>query len=331
MLKPVATLLALLLLACPAKAADNVVATVDGTNITRSELEKLIRPQLIELDNNRYQLMRGALESLIALQLLEKEAAAREISEGELEQIEITAKLTPPTDEEITQVYEASKAQLGEASLDDVRARIAEFITEQQARQHRTELVIELRKKFTTKVMLEIPRIDISDAGRASRGGGKDAPIQIIAFSDYECPYCRDAEDTLKQVLEKYGDKIRYVLRDYPLPFHAFARDAARAARCAGEQDKFWDYSDGLWGAEGLDKEQLADLADALKLDRDKFDACLDSDKYDTSVDEDLAAGTELGVSGTPAFFVNGRMLTGAQPFEMFVSLIDEELGIAAN
>ncbi len=330
----VAPLLALFLLAAPSQtvqAADETLATVDGTVIKRSELEKMIRPQLIEMENNRYQLMRSALETLIAQELLKKEAAARGISEGELEKAEVTSKLEPATDDEISKVFEANKAQLGGAAFEEVKPRIEEFLADQQARTLRTDLVIELRKKYATKVMLEVPRIKVSDAGRAARGGGKNAPIQIIAFSDYECPYCRLAEDTLEQVLEKYGDKIRYVLRDYPLPFHAKARDAARAARCAGDQGKFWDYSDALWKSEGLDKEQLDALADKLELDRKKFDGCLASDKHNAGVDEDLAAGAEVGVNGTPAFFVNGRMLSGAQPMENFVTLIDEELASSSN
>jgi len=325
------SLLAVLLLTTPAFAAKKVVATVDGTEITRDAVEKLVRPQLIELDNNRYQLLRSALENLIAIELLDKEAAARGITRGELESKEVTSKLTEPTEEEITQLYEASKSQLGGASLDDVRERIVEFLAQQQATKLRTDLVIELRKKYETKLMLEVPRIKVSAAGRESRGGGPDAPIQIIAFSDYECPYCRMAEATVEQVIEKYGDKLNYTLRDYPLPFHASARGAARAARCAGEQKKFCEYHDALWKAEGLAQEQLDALAAKLELDKAAFDACIASDKYNSTIDEDLAAGAEVGVNGTPAFFVNGRMLSGAQPLEAFSQLIDEELANKEN
>jgi protein-disulfide isomerase len=327
----VVALLASLLFAVPATAADDVVATVDGTEITRAAVEKLVRPQLNELENNRYQLLRGALENLIAVELLDKEAEARGISRGELEQAEVTSKLKPPTDEEVSQLFETNKAQLGDATLDDVRERIVEFLGQEQATTLRTDFVIALRDKYKTKLMLEVPRIEVSAAGRESRGGGATAPVQIIAFSDYECPYCRVAEVTLEQVLEKYGDKLNYVLRDYPLPFHAAARGAARAARCAGEQEKFWAYSDALWKSEGLVPEQLDELATNLGLDKEDFDACLASDKYNSTIDEDLAAGAELGVNGTPAFFVNGRMLSGAQPLEAFVQLIDEELEMKKN
>lgn len=327
----VAPLLALFIFVSPAFAADEIVATVDGTEITLEAVEKLVRPQLIELENNRYQLMRGALENLIAVELLDKEAAARGITRGELENIEVTSKLTEPTEEQISELYEASKSQLGGATLDDVRERIVEFLAQQQATKLRTDLVIELRKKYKTKLLLEVPRIDVSGAGRESRGGGPKAPIQIIAFSDYECPYCRMAEITVEEVLEKYGDKLNYTLRDYPLPFHAQARGAARAARCAGEQKKFWEYHDALWKADGLATEQLDALAAELELDKAAFDACVASDKFNDTIDEDLAAGAELGVNGTPAFFVNGRMLSGAQPLEAFSQLIDEELAREDN
>jgi protein-disulfide isomerase len=327
----VAPLLSLFLLASAASADTQVLATVDGTEIQRADVEKLIRPQLIELDNNRYQVMRGALENLIAAALLDKEAAARSITRAELEEKEVTSKLTSPSEEEVTELFEANKAQLGGATLEDVHDRIVDFLRQQQAAELRNTLVMSLRKKFKTTISLEVPRIEVSDAGRASRGGGPNAPIQIIAFSDYECPYCRLAEVTVEQVIDKYGDKLNYVLRDYPLPFHPAARGAARAARCAGEQKKFWEYHDALWKADGLGDEQLESLAAKLELDKAAFDTCLASDKYNSTIDEDLAAGAELGVNGTPAFFVNGRMMSGAQPLEAFVQLIDEELALKEN
>jgi len=315
-----------------AKAAGgDVVATVAGTEITRSELEKTVRAQLIELDNQRYQLLRGGLDQLIGQELLEKEAAARKVSVSDLLNTEVTAKMSEPTEEQVNEVYEANKAQLGGASLEDLRGRIVEFLGQQQGAQLQGELISSLREKYDTVVKLPVPRIDVSDGGREARGGGEDAPVTIIAFSDYECPYCKMAEGTVEQVREKYGDKLRYVHRDYPLPFHAHANLAAQAARCAGDQGKFWEYHDALWKSAGLEREKLDEIAATLELDKAKFDECLESAKHAASIEADLAAGAEVGVNGTPAFFVNGRMLSGAQPLEAFTVVIDEEISSATN
>jgi protein-disulfide isomerase len=317
--------------ASAASDGGEVVATVAGTDITRSELEATVRAQLIELDNQRYQLLRGGLDQLIGQQLLQKEAEARGVSLGELMNAEVTSKLSEPTEEEINQVYEANKAQLGDATLEDLKPRIVEFLSQQQSAQLHGQLIASLRDKYETVVNLPIPRVQVSDGGRESRGGGEDAPVTIIAFSDYECPYCRMAEGTVEQVREKYGNKLRYVHRDYPLPFHAHAHVAAQAARCAGEQGKFWEYHEALWKAESLERENLEALATELGLDETEFENCLSSGKEAPGIDADLEAGAQAGVNGTPAFFVNGIMLSGAQPLEAFTAVIDEELARAKN
>ena len=150
--------------------------------------------------------------------------------------------------------------------------------------------------------------------------------MTIIAFSDYECPYCKRAETTVAQVMDNYGKEVRYVHRDFPLPFHANANPAAQAARCAGDQGKFWEYHDKIFAAADLSTTALQQTAPDLGLDRTKFDECLSSGKYKAQIEADIAAGSEVGVNGTPAFFINGRLLSGAQPFEKFKEVIDGEI-----
>ena len=131
----------------------------------------------------------------------------------------------------------------------------------------------------------------------------------------------------MKEVLNTYGDKIHFVYRNYPLPNHPNARPAAEAAQCANEQGQFWQYHDRLFGDPGkLSDSDLKAAAAALGLDAGKFNACVDSHKYKARVDADIEAGEQAGVNGTPAFFINGRMLSGAQPFDEFKKVIDEEL-----
>lgn len=169
-------------------------------------------------------------------------------------------------------------------------------------------------------------RIDVSEDDDPALGPA-DAPVTIIEFSDYQCPYCNRVETTLKQVFETYGDQVRLVYRDYPLPFHTFAQKAAEAAECAEDQGKFWEFHDKLFeNQQSINTENMKQWAKDLGLDSTKFDDCLDSGKYASEVQKDFEDGQAAGVSGTPTFFINGQKLVGAQPFTAFKSIIDGEL-----
>jgi len=173
---------------------------------------------------------------------------------------------------------------------------------------------------------LEPPRLNVSAASGPSKGA-VNAPIQLIEFSDFQCPYCLRARATVRKVLETYGDRIHFVYRHYPLPSHPGARPAAEASECAAEQGKFWQYHDRLFDDPSrLSGTELKQQAAAVGVDMTRFNTCVDSRKYKAQVDADLKDGDEAGVNGTPAFFINGRMLSGAQPFEAFKRIIDEEL-----
>ena len=141
------------------------------------------------------------------------------------------------------------------------------------------------------------------------------------------CPYCGRAQPAVQQVLRTYGDRVRLVFRDFPLKMHRNASAAAQAGLCAQEQGRFWEYHDTLFAHQRqLRPDDLRRYAANLQLDTAAFDACLESDRYATAIDADLASGEQHGVSGTPAFFINGRRLSGAQPFAAFQQLIDDEL-----
>jgi protein-disulfide isomerase len=130
--------------------------------------------------------------------------------------------------------------------------------------------------------------------------------------------------------METYGDKIQRVFRDYPLAFHDNAQISAEAANCASDQGKFWEYHDKLFENQGkLDKASLIQYAADMELDGASFTECLDSGKYTNDVKQDFADGQAVGVTGTPAFFINGRFLNGAVPYEQFAAIIDEELAKA--
>jgi protein-disulfide isomerase len=175
----------------------------------------------------------------------------------------------------------------------------------------------------------EITRLEVSVDDDAVKGDS-DAPVTIIEFSDFECPFCtRFYQNTLSQIDEKYikTGKVKFVYRDFPLNIHANAQKAGEAAECAGEQGKFWEmhdklFDDGVSGGVDSFKQYASDLG----LDTTKFNECLDSDKMASEVQKDFSDGSAAGVSGTPAFFINGIFISGAQPFEAFEQVIEAEL-----
>ena len=314
-----------------ALAAAEPVATVGGAAITRAQLEEHVRPKLIEIENARYEALREGLDELIGEKLLAQEAKARGITPEALEQQEIAAKVAEATDADIQKVYDDNKSQLGGQTLEQVRPRIVEYLKQQRETERQEAYLGELKAKYKATVALKPPVVKVEAAGRPEKGG-KNAPVTIIMFSDYECPFCQRGEQVVDQVMRTYGDRVRLVFRDYPLPMHKDARPAAEAAACANAQGKYWPYHDKLFAnQQALGEDKLKAYAGEVGLDQAKFDECLAKKPFAAAVDKDVADGAKVGVTGTPAFFVNGRMLSGAQPFEKFKEVIDEELASAKN
>ena len=174
---------------------------------------------------------------------------------------------------------------------------------------------------------LEPPRVALQVPADSPGTGPGDAPVTIVEFSDYQCPFCHRAQGVVDQILEEYEGKVRLVHLDFPLENHPGAVPAARAARCAGEQGRFWDYHRSLMIEPGsLDEADLRGRAVALKLDADTFAECVASDRHDADIQSELEYGSSIGVTGTPAYFINGRMVSGARPFPDFARIIDAEL-----
>jgi protein-disulfide isomerase len=309
-----------------ARGADAPVATVGGRTITRAELEAHVKPRLIEIENERYEAQREGLDEMIAEELIKQEAKARGTTPEALVKEEVDAKAPAPTDAEVQSVYDENKEQIGGQTLEQIKPKIVDYLKQQKAGERREAFIGELKAKHPTKVALRPPMIEVAAAGRPEKGG-KQAPITIIEFSDYQCPFCKRAEDVVNQVMKTYGDKVKVVFRDYPLPMHPQARPAAEAANCANAQGKFWAYHEKLFANQSaLSDDNLKSYAKDIGLDQAKFDECLAKKPYKVAIDKDLEDGAKVGVSGTPAFFINGRMLSGAQPFEKFKEIIDEEL-----
>jgi protein-disulfide isomerase len=310
----------------------DIVATVGASKITLAQVDELALQQPagsfgnVKLAQALYQARRAALDELIGNALVAQEAGARGVDRTALVDQEISSKVTPPTDADIAAFYEANQERLRGATLDQVRPAIRNYLVQERTQAARQTYLDRLKVKTPVTVMLDPPRQAVR-ATESPAKGPAGAPVEMIEFSDFQCPYCLAANPTVKRVLDTYGDRIRFVYRNYPLGNHPNARPAAEAAQCANEQGQFWAYHDRLFAnPTRLGSADLKQAAAELGLDSARFNACFDSHKYKDVVDADVKAGEEAGVSGTPAFFINGRELTGAQPFESFKRIIDEEL-----
>ena len=311
------------------RADDGALATVGSKTFTRAEIEARVKPKLVEIEAQRYEVMREGLDEAIAEELFKLEAAARKISPEQLEKDEVQAKVPTPSDADIQKVYDENKEELQGQALEQVKPQIVEYLKAEKAQGRRQAFIQELKAKYKTTDKLKAPTVEVATAGRPERGGAK-ATVTIVEFSDYQCPFCKRGEDSAQKVFETYGDKVRIVFRDYPLPFHDRARPAAEAANCANAQSKFWEYNKKLFANQGaLSDDNLKAYAKDLGLDTAKFDECYAKKPFSAAIDKDLADGVAAGVNGTPAFFINGRSLSGAQPFEKFKEIIDEELAAA--
>jgi protein-disulfide isomerase len=304
-----------------------VVAEVNGAPVMASELDAKAAGRLVARRQQEYDIRKQALDELIAERLVAAEAARRRIPVEDLLRQEVDAKAVALPAAQVEAIYEQNKERFAGQPKADAIARIRDFTGQRAKAERRAAWEKELRDGARVAVRLEAPRAAIVIPAGAPSTGPADAPVTMVEFTDYQCPYCHRAQSVVDQVLARYSGKLRFVHLDFPLDGHPGAVPAARAARCAAEQGKFWEYHRSLMTAPGsLDAADLARRASALRLDETAFGACLSSGRHDTAIQASLRQGEELGVSGTPAYFVNGRMLSGARPIESFAELIDAEL-----
>ena len=303
-----------------------VVATVNDVKITASELDEAAKNRLSKIDQEIYEVKRGVLDEIIKNKLIEEAAKKQGKSVDEFVKENIDDKATPPSDEEIKKFYEARKEQMGGKKFDEIKDQIKGFLMQSKKQALQQQLFGGLRATAKIKVEMSAPRVEI-EAGDNPSIGPKNAPVTIIEFTDFQCPFCSRVRATISQITDEYKDKVRYVLRDFPLPFHQFAKKAHEAAHCAGDQGKYWDYTKEIWkNQQALQVEKLKEYAKVIKLDVKKFDQCLDSGKYTKKVEENIEAGSDAGAQGTPSFFINGIFLSGARPVSDFKNIIDQEL-----
>jgi len=271
-----------------------------------------------------YDTRRDALNARIERGLVEAAAKRANLSPRGLLEREVEAKTPTPDDAAVAAFYAKHREQI-EAPLEMVAEQIRDHIHSEALEARFRSYMASLREEAGVEVNLPAFRVEVAATGPAK--GAANAPVTIVMFSDFECPFCSRTLVTMDAIEAAYGDKVRFVFRDFPLDFHANARGAHAAARCADAQGQFWPMHDKLFENQGaLGRGDLVRYAAGLGVDAQAFERCLDDTQVMAQIDADIEAGKGAGVTGTPAFFVNGIPLSGALPFEDFQDIIDREL-----
>ena len=320
--------------ASPSLDVPGTIATWDGGELSYTDGVKMAQGQLIQLEaeylTSTYQTAMQSIEQTVLEQLLELETTAGKFaSQDDLLKQEVEDKVIEPTQSEIEAMYEQFKSRLQGMDLASASPLVREQLLRQKQGERFQVYIEELKTKYNVKITLpypDLPRQEVS-ADDDPFLGTDGAPIEIIQFAEFQCPYCGKVGDTMEKLLAEYPGKLKIVYRDFPLGFHDRAIPAAIAANCAGEQDKYWDMHGILMKNQTkLQDTDLAGFAKEVGVDMDKWSTCLKDPAQEAEVKKDMEDASAVGVTGTPAFFINGVLLSGAVPFDQFKSIIDKEL-----
>jgi len=306
--------------------ADEPLAIVAGEPIYEKDLTGRTAAQMLQIHQQEYQVESQALDEMVRKKVVEVEAKKRGISVEKLYEEEVDSKVSEPSDAEVEGYYLAVRSQLNQP-FEAVKDRLRTAVRMLKIQEARQEYADSLRAKTEVSVLLKPPTVHVNEDPARVRGN-PNAPITIVEFADFQCPFCGRVQATLKDLLTKYNGEVKLSYRDFPLSsIHPNAQIAAEASRCAEAQGKYWQMHDAMYANQSkLQEPDLIKTAGSLGMDEKSFASCLKSDKYKTAIQQDVQAGTRAGVSGTPAFFINGRFLTGALPQAEFEKIINEEL-----
>ncbi|MEP6568529.1 MAG: thioredoxin domain-containing protein [Acidobacteriota bacterium] len=315
-----------------ALSATAVIATVGGRPIPAGSIDERLKPIIYKLRLNTYQLTQQALDLTINDLLLLAEATRRNVPPEEMVRKEITEKLRPPTEAEVAKFYSENKSKIP-VELAAASAQISSFLQEQDRQRLEQELSARLRSGANIRLLISEPVLPVQSISVDDDPvrGDANAPVTIVEFTDFQCPSCKAMQPVLEEVLKSYGNKVRLVVRDFPLAMHANALKAAEAANAANAQGKFFEYADLLFKHQDtLDVPSLKKYATELGLNRARFDAELDGGKYAAEIKHDMNDGEVYGIDSTPAVFVNGVALRELS-VEALRALIDRGLGGAGS
>ena len=313
----------------PVTAADRarVLAVVNDKQITAGDVENSLRPLIFNVQEQVYSLRKQDLELKVNDTLLTQAAQKKGVTTRALLDAEVSAKVPPVTDAQAQKFFDENKDRIS-GEFAQVKAQIIQYIKESKEQDATVAFADQLRRASTVQINLtapESPAFSIATDDQPVKGN-PNALVTIVEFTDFECPSCARQLPVLEKIVSEYGDRVRLVVRDFPLSQHANARKAAEAAEAAREQGKYWEYITVLFrnqSALGVDK--LRQYATEVGLDRARFDATLDSGKLAEKVQRDVTDGRKLGVNGTPALYINGKRLSD-NSYESVKSAVESAL-----
>ncbi len=306
-------------------STNQALVEIDGQKLAASDFEARHSTVLFQARTNFYLVQRKALEEDVDQYLLDRQAKRENVTVTELLDKHVKPEVKDPSEEALHVFYEGAETN---RPYEEVRGQILEQIRQGRFAKAKATYVKTLRENSNIKFLLEPPRVVIALKDVPLRGPA-DAPVKVVEFGDYECPYCKGVEPMLSKLQAHYGPKLAIAYKDAPLPMHTNAKKAAEAAHCAGGQGKYWEYHDLLFATRKFDSSQLKEHARSLKLNGEQFDKCLDSGQESQRVDAQLQEAQNLRVEGTPTFYINGRLFSGVFTVEQLSAVINEELGQA--
>ncbi len=307
-----------------------VIARFNGDPITDEDIRKVGGSKLAQAEAALYDARKDGIDQIVEDRLMDAEAKKKGTTKDDLLKKNVYDKIKI-SDKDIEKFYNEKKAQMQGKKLEEAKDNIRGYLFREKYQSVYGDYVANVKKNAKIEVLIKPAKIDIEE-GDAPALGPKDAPIRLVEFTDYQCPFCGRARAVINQVLSEYKGKVRYVLKDFPLSFHKDSIKAHEAALCAGDQGKYWDLNKKLWdNQQSIKVDDLKKYAKDVGLNTSKFNECLDSGKNTDKVRQNQQYGEKVGVTGTPAFFINGRMISGARPFDSFKQIIDDELQNAKN
>ncbi|HSE17203.1 MAG TPA: thioredoxin domain-containing protein [Pyrinomonadaceae bacterium] len=313
----------------PATSADRarVLAAFNDKQITMGDIENSLRPLIFNVQEQVYAARKQDLELKINDTLLAQEAQKKGVTTRALLDTEVSVKVPAVTEADAQKFYDQNKDRIS-GEFAQLKTQIIQYIQEQKEQEATVAYATQLRRASTVQINLsapESPAFTIATDDQPLKGNA-NALVTIVAFSDFECPSCARQHPVLDRIVSEFGDRVRLVMRDFPLSQHANARKAAEAAEAAREQGKYWEYATVLFrNQSALSVDKLRQYATEVGLDRAKFDASLDSGKFAEKVQRDVIDGHKLGVNGTPTVYINGKRLSD-NSYENVKSVIEAAL-----
>ncbi len=312
-----------------AAPSTGVVATINGEQILEKDFVKGIESDLYEAENKVYEIKYNRLQGMILEKFINSDPNKKSLTNEQfLDQY--IAKIIKISDAEVEKFIKDRQIPKDQVNP-EIKSRIVDFLTVEGKKTAMDKWISEKTKKNPVEVYIYKPELPVFNVlvGDAPFKGKVDAKVTIVEFSDFQCPFCSKGAQVLNDLEKKYGNKIKIVFKNYPLPFHAQAKPAAIASLCAHDQGSkyFWGMHDAMFADQSkLDAVSLIATAKVIGLNEIAFKSCIESDKFKAKIESDMKEGQALGLKSTPTFFVNGRLISGAQAIAVFSEVIDSEL-----